>query len=313
MHICLVCSGRIPVLNYGGTQRLVHWLAQEYVRRGHRVTLVAAPGSRIDGVQCLPATDAVQAQRVLPRSADIVHFHAWQPPPGDWPRSWLFTLHGNTSQLHRVPAHTVCLSADHARRHQRTVFVYNGIDPAESVFREDKQDYLLFLSKIRRRGKGARRALALARQARESLVMAGGRRWDLLKTGGLWDSFRPGVRVVGEVGGAAKAALFANAKAFLFPIDWEEPFGLVLIEALMSGTPVVATPRGAVRELVPPHVGALFERDEDFPQALAQAVACRSRDCRDWAMTHFSAAVCARHYLTLYQRLCDGEAVFAAP
>jgi glycosyltransferase involved in cell wall biosynthesis len=133
---------------------------------------------------------------------------------------------------------------------------------------------------------------------------------DLLKVGGLMDSLRPGVHFVGEVGGVGKAACFADAKALLFPIDWEEPFGLVMIEALMSGTPVIATPRGSVPELINDKVGALFDRDEDFAEALAHACACKPADCRAWALANFSSKVCAENYFKLYQRVVSGETVF---
>lgn len=311
MHICLVVNAVIPVHKYGGTERIVQWLAQEFIRMGHQVTLVAKPGSAIQGVTCLPAVTKEAAWQCIPATVDIVHFHAWAPPD-DFPLKWIFTLHGNDPHPETLPAHTVCISADHARRHQRSLFVYNGIDPDEFVFQEKKQDHLLFFSKVRRRVKGARRALKLTKAFNQPLVVAGGYRLDLLKVGGLWDSLRPNVRFVGEAGGARKAALFSNARALLFPIDWEEPFGLVIIEALMSGTPVIATPRGSVPELVPNQVGALFSSDEEFPVALERALACSPQACRDWAMQNFSSSICAQNYFALYERVLNTEVVFSS-
>lgn len=309
MHIVLVNESKIPALQYGGTERIVQWLAQSFVARGHRVTLIALPGSKLDGVTCISAVNAKQALHAIPNDADVVHFHGWEPTEApDVP--WLFTLHGNTTQPEKLPTNTVCISNDHARRHQRSVMVYNGIDPQEFVYQPIKQDYLLFFSKIRRRVKGARRALTLAANVQSPLVMVGGYRSDLLKTGGWLDSWRSGVRVVGEAGGATKAKWFSDAKALLFPIDWEEPFGLVLMEALVSGTPVIATQRGSVSELIPPSVGAFFEKDADFPAALDHALSCDPADCRDWVMSRFTMDHCANEYFQLYQRLCDREQVF---
>ena len=310
MHICLVVNAKIPVKKYGGTERIVQWLATEFVRSGHQVTLVGLPGCDLPGVTCLAAVNAQEAQQLVPDSVDIVHFHAWEPQQ-TFRKPWIYTLHGNSDDPQGLPRNTVCISADHARRHGRTVFVYNGIDPDEFQFQKHKEDHLLFFSKVRRRVKGVRRALRLAKQQSQSLVVAGGYRLDLLKVGGLIDSLRPSVRFVGEIGGIEKAACFANAKALLFPIDWEEPFGLVMIEALMSGTPVIATPRGSVPELINDKVGALFERDEDFAAALRHASVCKPEDCRAWAVEHFSSKVCAESYAQLYQRVIDGEAVFA--
>lgn len=312
MHICLVVNALIPVKKYGGTERIVQWLAQEYVRMGHQVTLVAKAGSVLDGVTCLPAKSKQEAWGRVPATADIVHFHAWEPS-NDFPFKWLYTLHGNSTNPQSLPAHTVCISADHARRHGRSVYVYNGVDPTEFVFKEKKQDHLLFFSKVRRRVKGARRALKLAKDVNESLVVAGGYRLDLIKVGGLLDSLRPGIKFVGEAGGTKKASLFSNAKALVFPIDWEEPFGLVMIESLMSGTPVIATPRGSVPELIPHQVGALFSSDDEFPEAMERALACSPHACRDWAMVKFSSKVCAQNYLNLYERVVDGESIFDNP
>jgi glycosyltransferase involved in cell wall biosynthesis len=306
MRICLVSNARIPPPLYGGIERVVQWLAQDLSAMGHEVLLVARTGSALPGVRCIPADSAQEALQRLP-AADVYHFHGW-PPPDDFARPWLYTLHGNEPQ--RQPAHTIGISADHARRHGLRTFVHNGVDPGEFVFRQEKQDHLLFFSKVRRRVKGAPRALRLARAHHQRLVVAGGYRFDLLKVGGFWESLHPTISFVGEVGGARKAQLFADARALLFPIAWDEPFGLVMVEALLSGTPVIATPRGSVPELVTPQVGALFEEDAEFGAALEHVRGCRPQDCRDWAMERFSSRVCARNHLALYERILDGDAVF---
>jgi glycosyltransferase involved in cell wall biosynthesis len=310
MKICLVNDTRLPTKKYGGTERLIEWLIIEYMKMGHAVSLVAPTGSAIQGVDCIPADSHKEALLAIPRSADIVHFHSW-PPPSDFERPWLYTLHGNGSEDAVLPKNTVFISANHAARHRGKLFIYNGVNPDEVVFREQKKDYLLFLSLIRRKVKGAERAMRLARRYDLPTVFAGGTRWDLIKSGGFFRSFHPMLKFVGKVAGREKAEYFANARALLFPISWEEPFGLVLIESLMSGTPVIATPRGSVPELVTPDVGALFTDDDKFPEALEKACSCSPGVCRDWAMSHFSSAICARNYLNLYERIASGEPVFS--
>ena len=306
MHICLVTSSKIPVKKYGGTERIVEWLALEFLKLGHQVTLVALPGSAIQGVNVIEASSKEEALERVPVDADIVHFHGW-PPSDDFHLPWVYTLHGNHPQVDTLPKNTVFISQNHADRHGGGVHVYNGINPDEFVFDEKKDDYLLFFSKVRRRVKGARRALKLTRETRQNLLVAGGYRVDLLKVGGFFDSFRPGVKFVGEVGGTEKANYFSKAKALVFPIDWEEPFGLVMVEALMSGTPVIATPRGSVPEIIHEGVGALFSSDEEFSAALEHALACTPQNCRQYAMGRFSIRVCAQNYLSVYQRCKSGE------
>jgi glycosyltransferase involved in cell wall biosynthesis len=309
MNICLVFDLRLPKRKYGGTERVVEWLIREYLKRGHSLSLVAPAGSAVDGVDCIPADSRDEALTAIPRNADIVHFHAW-PPLSGFSRPWLFTLHGNTPDLAVLPENTVFVSANHAARHQGAVYVYNGIDPEEFVFNRRKKDYLLFIALIRRKAKGAQRAIRLCRRYRYPAIFAGGSRMDLLKAGGFIGSFHPSLKFVGKVAGIEKAKYFSDAKALLFPIDWEEPFGLVLIESLMSGTPVVATPRGSIPELIPPDVGALFTDDDMFPEALENAVACSPERCREWAMSCFTSTICATNYLNLYERILSGESVF---
>lgn len=277
---------------------------------GHAVVLVAPTGTSLGGVTFIPADTHKEALTAIPRDVDIVHFHSW-PPESEFALPWIYTLHGNTSDGFVPPKNTVFISANHAARHRGKIFVYNGIDPEEFVFRERKQDYLLFLSLIRRKDKGARRAIRLARRYNMPTIFAGGTRLDLIKSGGFLESFHSCLKFVGKVAGEEKAEYFSNAKAFIFPIDWEEPFGLVLIESLMSGTPVIATPRGAVPELINSDVGALFTDDDRFPEALEKALSCSPKRCRDWAITHFSSTVSASNYLRLYERILSGENVFS--
>jgi glycosyltransferase involved in cell wall biosynthesis len=308
MKVCMVCDTRLPSKKYGGTERLIVWLIREYLRRGHPVSLVSPSGSYLPGVVCIPADTHAGALAAIPRDADIVHFHSWGPPP-DFELPWIYTLHGvaNTTDL---PRNMVFISRNHARQHNGKVVVYNGVNPDELIFRDRKKEYLLFFSLIRRKVKGADWAIRLARRYDHTMMFAGGRRWDLLKGGGFLQSIHPNLHFLGKVAGRQKAELFADARALVFPISWEEPFGLVVIESLMSGTPVVGTPRGAVPELVPPEVGALFTEDEEFPEALERASACSPADCREWAMANFSSSVCATSYLALYERLLSGEDVF---
>ncbi len=309
LKICLVCSSRLPANKYGGTERIVEWLIMEFLKMGHTLVLVAPEGTLIQGVNCIPANNAEEALISIPKDVDIVHFHGW-PPVHDFEIPWLYTLHGNASDVSILPVNTVCISANHAARHQKKTFIYNGVNPAEFIYREQKKDYLLFFSMIRRKVKGAGRALKIVQKYKAPAVFAGGSRIDLIKGGGLFNSFHPRIKFVGKIGGPKKAQYFANAKALLFPIDWEEPFGLVLIESLLSGTPVIATPRGSVPELINNDVGALFTEDEAFPEALEKALSCSPKNCRDWAIEHFSSAVCAANYLNLYDQILSGENVF---
>ncbi len=185
----------------------------------------------------------------LPDDMDVVHFHSRVAGRLDLPN--LTTIHGNGEPGSFGPT-DVFVSRDHMRRMRGGNFVYNGVDPADYEFRADKTDQLLFLGLASRRVKGVDRAIRVAKLADRRLLIAGGRGLTLdrrISWGGLVDDVQ-------------KRDLLAGACALLNPIRWQEPFGLVVIEALVSGTPVLASPLGAMPELVTPRVGALCETDD---------------------------------------------------
>src|SRR5262249_33271333 len=143
----------------------------------------------------------------LPSDADIVHFHHLPAVEPQIP--WVLTSQGNSpGELEHRP-NKIFVSADHARRGGSTAYVHNGLDPDEFIFRDRKDDYFLFLSKVSRRKKGVATALRLARRLDLRLQVAGGTRFSLRKTGGLWDSLRGKVHFCGEVSGRRKAELLA--------------------------------------------------------------------------------------------------------
>jgi glycosyltransferase involved in cell wall biosynthesis len=294
MHVALYFHGRLPVRGYGGTQRVIVWLARGLAELGHRVTLLAAAGSEVREASVI-ALDPRAVQQpgfdltpVLPSSVEILHAHAPLSRPPAIPH--LFTLHGNLRAASSVPPMTIFLSADHARRHGGTAFVYNGVDPAELKFRSAKSDYDLFLGRLHS-VKGYRWAIAGTRRSRRRLVVAGGWR----------PSFRPSLRFAGTVNGARKADLLAGAACLWMPAQWDEPFGLTLVEAMMSGTPVLGTRRGAIPEIVSGGVGSLGDTLEELVELRRSIEQCDPYACRARAERWFSHTVMAAEYVRMYQ------------
>jgi glycosyltransferase involved in cell wall biosynthesis len=300
MHIAVYTYNLLPVRGYGGGQRVVVWLVRALAQLGHRITLLALPGSKVREATVL-SFDPDKIHRpgydiaaLLPDSIDLLHVHGLLNTIPRAPH--VFTLHGNLRAGRPVPPNTIFLSADHARRHGGTAFVYNGIDPSEFVFRPVKESYDLFLGRLHS-VKGYRWAIEGAKLAGKRLVVAGGWR----------PSLRPSLRFVGSVDGQRKAALLANAQCLWMPALWDEPFGLTLVEAMMSGTPVLGTRRGALPEVVSNEVGALGDSLEELVQlrstiALRDPTACRARAER-W----FSHLSMAREYLRMYQHYLETQ------
>jgi len=190
MHVVLFFHGRVPVAGYGGTERVVQWLARGLAESGHRVTLIATRGSRLPEASVIEVDPRTAEDYffdlapLLPKGADVVHAHRPCPPTAV-PTLW--TLHGNPAPHPRsLPPNLVCLSRDHAARHGNPPFVYNGLDPAEYRFETRKGDFDLFLGRLRT-VKGWRWAVAGARRAHRPLVVAGGWR----------PTFRRSLRFVG--------------------------------------------------------------------------------------------------------------------
>ena len=301
MHIALYTHSRVPVRGYGGTQRVVVWLARGLVALGHRVTLLAAAGSRVPEAD-LVELDPAELRRpgfdltpFLPGSIDLLHAHAPVTTAPGTPS--VFTLHGNRRPGSATAPNTIFLSADHARRHGGTAFVYNGLDPSEFTFRSLKADYDLFLGRLHRI-KGYRWAVAGAKRAGRRLIVAGGWR----------PSLRRSLRYVGSVDGPRKADLLAGAACLWMPALWDEPFGLTLVEAMMSGTPVLGTRRGALPEIVSSDVGALGETLDDLVQLRAQLERSDPKACRTRAERWFSHTRMAQEYIRMYQHyLAKGQ------
>jgi glycosyltransferase involved in cell wall biosynthesis len=273
---------------------VVVWLARGLAESGHRVTLLAPSGSRVPEAT-LVALDLDEIRRpgfdltrFVPDSTDLLHAHAPLATAPSHPH--VFTLHGNLRPGRTARANTIFVSADHAKRHGATAFVYNGVDPSEFVFREEKDRYDLFLGRLHS-VKGYRWAVAGAKRAGKRLVVAGGWR----------PSLRRGLRFVGTVDGQRKADLIGGAACLWMPALWDEPFGLTLVEAMLSGTPVLGTRRGALPEIVTNDVGALGDTLEDLVQLRGSIERRDPMACRLRAIQWFSHTKMAQEYVRMYQ------------
>jgi len=301
MRVVVASHQPLPAKGYGGPQRVIMALVRGLAALGHRVTLLAPPGTRVSEATVVEVPprkfgDGTALAPYIPRDADLVHVHF---PLRDAPRSPPFvqTVHGNLKGGAPRSPNSIFLSRDHARRHGSEVFVYNGLDPADYVFRrfpKRAEQYDLFLGKLHS-AKGYHWAVEAAKRTGHRLIVAGGWR----------PSFTGSVKYVGEVDGPTKAALLARARCLWNPAQWDEPFGLVSVEALLSGTPVLGTRRGALPELVTPAVGALCDTMDEI---IAAADRIQTRDpaaCRAHAERFFTHLVMAGEYLRMYQHVLE--------
>jgi len=304
MHVVVASHHRLPVEGYGGPQRVVVALVEGLAAHGHRVTVLAQPGTRLPAaariVEVPPRTlknSGADFTPFLPDNADILHAHF---PLKQGPKGLPFvqTLHGNWKPGTPLPPHTIFLSRDHARRHGSDAFVYNGLDPKEYIFRQRKEQWDLFLGKLHS-DRGYHWAIEAAKRTSRRLIVAGGWR----------PSFTGVIKYVGEIGGKRKAALLARARCLWMPAQWDEPFGLPTIEALFSGTPVLGTKRGALPEILTPAVGAVCATLDEM-LAAAQTIGTRDPTaCRAHAERWFTHLVMAAEYVRMYHAVIANGAL----
>jgi glycosyltransferase involved in cell wall biosynthesis len=301
MKVALVHDAHFPVWAYGGTERVVWWLAKGLAERGVQVILAGKPGSTCPFAET-PAVDlSLPVEDQVP-GLDVVHHFVTPAVEPAIPH--VVTIGGNGQPGETYLTNTAFVSRNHAERHGATCYVHNGVDPADYEYGERKDPSLLFLAKASWKVKNVRGAIRLARRASRPLNIVGGQRW-------LFKRWR-GTRWCGMLGGRAKASVIARSAALLFPVLWDEPFGLAVIEAMVSGTPVLATPFGSLPELVAPQTGQLCRSDEEFLSALSALDRYRPAECRDWALAHFSYGRMADRYLDLYRTVIGGQRLNAA-
>jgi len=331
-----------PPPKYGGIEAVVHQLVRGLVDRGVEVTLFAAPGSQAPGAEVIAPLDRPHPQAIgdawievdhvarafalVDRAAhhgcpfDVVHDHCGCAAIAMADRldtPLLHTLHGpfdeKTSPFyaaHARKAYVAAISRWQLRAAPggiRTVGVIpNPIDVEAWPFEPRKGDHLLWIGRMTAY-KGAHRAIAVAKRCGRPLVIAGPvqrgqEEYFAREVEPHVDGDR--VRYVGEVGGVEKQRLFAEAGALLMPIRWPEPFGMVMIEAMATGTPVIAFREGAACEVVSDGgCGFLVDDEDGMVAAVGRLAEIDPAACRRHVQDAYDVPVIARAYERAYRQV----------
>lgn len=329
----------VPPPAYGGTELVVHELAEGLCARGHQVTLFATGDSRTSAhLRSLyaraqwPPEPLVELnhvswamQEIASQDFDIVHAHSAlalgmtrmvKGPP------MVYTIHHvrteEFSAFYRYfpDPHYIAISENQKRQEEpfsRCTVIHHGIDPARYGPVQSPEDYVCFVARLSKI-KGPDVAVDAAMQAGVPIRMAGEAHpedkaffeQDLKKLMKL-----PHVTWLGEVGSPDKEDLLRRARALLFPICWEEPFGLAMIEAMLSGCPVVAFRAGSVPEIVDHGVTGFVVKDaKEMAETIRPGGVLDTFDreaCRARAIERFSRDRLVEDHLRLYHRIL-GEA-----
>jgi len=301
-----------PPRNAGGANRVIDWLARAQSRAGHQV-YVASPGGRdADAYVKITIPERYSwsdIEAVLPSGLTAIEHHGGgdesvQTFLDSIDLPILRLVHG-LGQGSSPRKQTVYVSRRHAAMHGGDVYVYNGIPVDEYIFESEKSDFFLFLAKVKRSKKGVADAIDIAKRARIRLLIAGGRR---LKSPHTWFKWHPRIYPVGIVGGDYKRRLLSQARALVVPIKWEEPFGLTMIEAMASGTPVIAYRRGAVPEIVVHGAtGFICDTQEQMIESLSKSATLDPARCRQRAVELFTDDLMAQGHVSLIREIRSGK------
>jgi glycosyltransferase involved in cell wall biosynthesis len=333
----------VPPPAYGGTEAVVSLLTETLVAQGHDVTL-AASGTSTTSARLLSVYDRslrtaddladrnpydwmhIANALAHARGYDIVHNHAGELAMAlsaciDVPV--LTTMHCLTTPDTKFIWDRYSGAYNTISRSQRGAMlpvcgparfmghVYNAIDVATFPFEEKKGEDLLFLSRVAPE-KGAHQAVAVAKAAGRRLILAG--KVDRFNRDYYEEVMRDlidgdQIVFVGEANGAQKRELFANAYCTLMPLDWEEPFGLVMPESMACGTPVIALRRGSAPELIAHGVsGFVVDTLAEMADAVADIPRIDPGACRRHVEARFSPAIMTEGYVRLYERILDRPA-----
>jgi glycosyltransferase involved in cell wall biosynthesis len=286
-------SGLHPKKFPSGSGYILHdLLARGLAELGHEVFYLVRQtpnGSSVPrGIKlvCEPVAHADVLHTISGRDTDLIA--EWEARGKPWVATCHLDEHTRGRDRGPVTSNWIYVSKTLAQLHGSKRYVWNGVDPADYIYRSSKDDYFLFMSTMDwGTQKGLDIVLSLAQRVGFKLVVAGtGESYARVEN--VQQMCREaGATYVGDVRGREKAELLAGARGFLFPTKLDEAFGLGMVEALMSGTPVICSDRGACTEIITPDVGFTCNSEDQYIAAIEKIGniapnTCREKACRDY-------------------------------
>lgn len=311
MNILLAVDSVIPAFAYGGTERVVWYLGKELVKAGHHVTFLARKGSKCGFADVIWRDGSLSVKDQIPEGTDIVHFNNTVPDGFDLPH--IVTYHGNFLKG-SLDINAVFVSGNHASRYGSRSFVYNGLDwdDYKDADINAPKEYFHFLGNAAWSVKNVRGAIDVVKElGHERLYVLGGKRLNFKM--GFRFTLTPKAVFKGMVGGGTKISLLSRSKGLVFPVLWDEPFGLAITESLYCGAPVFGTPYGSLPEIVIPDVGYLSDTACGLADHIRNSYDYRPEVCRSYASDVFCSRVMAESYLAKYETVLNGGKLNPSP
>ncbi len=329
---------RVPPKKYGGTERMVHALTEELVKRGHEVTLFAS-GDSITSAKLISVYPKSMREAKLKDlyglnvytflnvglayqmqdEFDIIHDHTNHiglPAANISKTPAVFTMHGNfTIELRKIfqkltKPYVVTISNAQTKYAPNLNYigtVYNGLDMEYFPFSEEPDNYLLFVGRISM-DKGVHFAIDVALYLDIPLIIAA--KLDKADTNYYYNYIEPylseNIKWIGEVDEEERNRLMSRALAFLHPVTWPEPFGLTLIESMACGCPVIAFNRGSIPEVVEDgRTGFVVNTLEEMIEAVGNIGQINRNECRQYALEKFNAKRMTDGYEEIYRKISE--------
>jgi len=324
---------RTPPRHYGPWEQVSSNIAEGLLAAGHDVTLFATADSvtsgKLDAVvergyeevrlQDAKVVECLHISNLMEKASgfDIIHnnydflpltYSALIKTP------LITTIHGFSSekiipvyQKYNTNTHYVSISnANRIPQLNYLATVYNGIRTADFTFCKDPEDYLLYLGRIHP-DKGTAEAIEIADKSKRRLIIAGIIQDQTYFEKKIKPFLNGQISFIGEAGPEKRNELLGKATALLHPINFDEPFGLSVAEAMMCGTPVVAFNRGSMPELIlPGKTGFLVNSVNEAVESVQEIKKINRHDCHTWSLNQFSQAKMVQGYLKVYEQILNG-------
>ena len=314
MEICIVDHGApLPVRDYGGTERVIWGLGKSLSNMGHNITFLVPKDSICNFANVIFLDKSIDINDQIPENTDFVHLNIFPLQPVQKP--YLITCHGNVPQKGDLDPNIVFISKNHAERYNGDSYVYNGLYWEDYPLPDLKRERIgfHFLGKASWKVKNLRGAIRIVNVHGKRLDVIGGKRWTPRNIKrGFGDLFNPRIQYHGMLRDKEKFQIINNSKGLIFPVNWNEPFGLAIIESLYGGCAVFGTPNGSLPELVTSKTGFLGSSIDEIADA-SNNFKYDPRYCHEYAIENFHSDRMANDYLQLYKKVLNGEKLNQRP
>ncbi len=277
---------------------------KELASRGHNVILLGHEESEVEsfGINLIPIPKSdlrSNWQKYIPNDADIIHLQFSTEEVFSIPK--ICTVHGNGQVGEEFHVNSVFVSKNHAANHGSDQYIYNALDfseyPEPENLNEKGRDHLLFLAKASWSVKNLKHCKKIAKSLKKHLHVAGGKTFTLSKY----------IHNHGFIGGDEKLKLMRNCDAVIFPVRWNEPFGIAMIEGMSQGLPVFGSSYGSLPEVIGPAGYSAKNYDELLEATKGWKVDLSPKQIREYAIDKFSIQKYSESYLKLYEKVISGE------